>query len=111
MPSGLQPKKLTVAGTTAEGTIDIHGFIMAVRVERSTGSPVVTIQETYGTKEVILNGVTFAADRTESPTKEQEDNAGVGTGLRMPYYVTGQVTISVASGTDLSTVTVYIKVL
>lgn len=107
---GLYPKKIDVTATSGTASIEsVHGIVMAVRVERSTGTPTITIAETGGTQETLINAQAFASNANKTPQKVIQDNAGTSTGLYTPYFLNGGLTVTWSGATNPSTITIYIK--
>lgn len=90
------------------GTILLQGILAALRVERSSGSPVVTVSDSVDT---VLNGVTVATNRTYHPHTEAENNAGTGQAQYIPFQFNGIVTVTVTGGAASGTVTLKFKVI
>lgn len=104
------PLKITLAATSGSGIIEaVHGVVSAIRVQRSAGTPTVTIAETGGTQETLINAQSFAADATKNPQREIQNTSGTGTGLYTPFYVNGSLTVTITGATNPSTITIYVK--
>lgn len=104
------PKVIPLAATSGSAIIEsVQGFVTAVRVERSAGTPTITLAETSGTQEAIIAAQAFAANATKTPQKEIEEPDGTATGLRMPFYVNGSLTVTITGATNPSTITIYVK--
>ncbi len=107
MSFGIHPVPITLDGAGAGSAIvTLYGLVSAIRVERNSGSPVVTVSDGI---DIALSGVTVASDATYHPQAEIQNNAGVGQAQYQPIEYAGPVTITVTGGAAAGTVTVEIK--
>lgn len=107
MAFGQHEVQITLNGSGAgSGILLLYGILSAIRVERSSGTPTVTISDGVDT---ILSGVAVASDTTYHPMAEAQNNAGTGQGQYQPYQLNGPVTITVTGGAAAGTVTVKAK--
>ena len=109
MAAGIRYIPITLNSSgVASVEINAFGLVTSIRIERSSGSPVVTISDDVDT---IVDGVTFSSDRTVYPRAANEDVDGVAIGTWSPFSVAGNVTIAITGGASNGTVNVRMKVL
>ncbi len=108
---GLYSKSVAFAATSGSMVISgVNGLVTAIRIERSAGTPVVTIAETSGTQETLLNALAVAANITKSPTKLMQLTDGTDGTQRMPFSLeNASLTVTLTSVTNPSTITVFVK--
>jgi len=109
----IQDFTITLNGSgAATQNILITGLVTSVRVERSSGTPTVTIADSVNTgTTALLNAVAFAADATYAPQMALYTNAGVATGLYGYFYFANWATVTITGGAAAGTVTLRIKTL
>ncbi len=98
---------IVLAATSGTGYVTAYGAVMAIKVKRSTGSPVITITDSMGI--VVFSSVTVSSDTTYYPQALIQTVAGVNaTALYTPFVVAGKLTITITSATNPSTIEVWI---
>jgi len=109
MPSGIVPITVELDGSGDGSAITTtHGVLMSLRVERSGGTPTVTISDGVDT---IINAQDFASDASYSPVTAGVDNELSDAGQYGLYYLAGHTTVTVTGGASGGTVTVRFKLL
>lgn len=104
-------------GGTGSTTIFVQGELAAIRVAKTgANSPVVTIAETQGITQTVLNAVTVSAATNYYPRVAVQDNAAAarlyaaaGTAVTDRYQLNGNITISCTGGSSAGTVTGFVQ--
>jgi hypothetical protein len=108
MSAGIHYVKIDLNSSGAGSAIlKVFGRVAAIRVKRNSGSPHITITDGVDT---LLNDVTVASDTTYHPQVATTAADGTtATTFFTDFVLTGNTTLTIASGAASGNVEVWIK--